>query len=131
MRPVLQTSVVKTTVVTLTVAFGWLCSATQVLAATKPSTAQLVAADQRFETQLCISAAADPLHQFKHKAANHHAKLAMLASKLRCNDVPLARFAQQWGNDRVAHTLSRYTKGHVDIEILSQQADRVSGSVSP
>lgn len=96
--------------------------------------ASLKAADHRVESQLCVSAATQPAHQFKQDAAQQHLSVAMLANKLQCNDQPIASFARQYGNTAVASQLGRYQRGHVDIEVISS-ADvplaSVAGAISP
>lgn len=99
------------------------------------NSAPLHAADSRVETQLCISAASEPLHQFKQDAKQHHVSLALLANKLQCNDQSIASFARSYGNAQVAAQLGRLQRGHVDIEVISSattpSAVTVSGALSP
>lgn len=99
------------------------------------NSAPLQAADSRVETQLCLSAASEPLHQFKQDAKQHHVSLALLANKLQCNDQSIASFARSYGNTQVAAQLGRLQRGHVDIEVISSAATpsaaQVAGAVSP
>ncbi len=79
---------------------------------------QFVAADDRIETQLCLTAVTESWRSMD-RTLNHSGYSLMHVSRaLKCNDIPVAVFAAQYNADpRMAKHLTKFSRDTIKQEV--------------
>lgn len=88
------------------------------------SAATYVVADDSYESRICVSAATDGFGTFKAWSVRSGIGLKLIANKLSCNDVAVADFAADAGNQRVSDKLHRLEniKSYLEINVRETSA---------
>lgn len=83
---------------------------------------QVIAADQRTESQLCAASANLSLFQFSQYAKQKGYNLKSLARQLSCNQLPLAVFAKRYNaHESLSGKIAKLSREEVQTQVASQQ----------
>ncbi len=94
-----------------------------------------IAVDDSKESKICVSAATDSIASFGKFVSDSAVDtfpgvhFRNIANNLYCNGDSVIRFAQAAGNNDVADRLSKYRKGNVSIQYMSQHKAVYQGAV--
>jgi hypothetical protein len=74
---------------------------------------KFVGTDQSFETKLCVAVTQDDVKELKMLLQAKGERLHVVRSAVRCNEMPIADFAEQYGFIQVARYLGADKKDTV------------------
>ena len=91
---------------------------------------EFVAADNTIGTQLCIAAVENNIDRLKDtaddlpmaKSVFSNKKLKVVATKQKCNDVNIVKFAQQYGANDSVKLLAKYLHREVSVHRVSDNS---------
>lgn len=91
---------------------------------------QFVAADDRIETQLCLTAVTESWRSMD-RTLNHSGYSLMHVSRaLKCNEIPVAVFAAQYNEDpQMAKHLAKFSRDTIRQEVEITDLTAMTGAV--
>ncbi|BDY06814.1 DUF3718 domain-containing protein [Ferrimonas sp. YFM] len=90
---------------------------------------QFIAADDRIETQLCLTAVTENWRSMDRTLAHSGYRLMQVSRELKCNDIPVAVFAAQYNADpRVAKHLAKFSRDAIKQEVEITDLTAMTGT---
>ncbi len=91
---------------------------------------QFIAADDRAETRLCLTAVTESWRSMDRTLNHSGYRLMQVSRELKCNDIPVAVFAAQYNEDpRMAKHLAKFSRDTIKQEVEITDLTAMAGQV--